>query len=58
MSLGRVLVVEKLDGVCGEVEGSVWTRLHAVSGEVGHHSDLKAVRRGSNWPLIIVRKRL
>jgi hypothetical protein len=26
---------EKLDGVCGEVGGSFWTRLNAVCGEVG-----------------------
>jgi hypothetical protein len=29
----RELVVEKLDGVCGEVGGSLWTRLNAVCGE-------------------------
>ena len=33
-------------------------RLNAVCGEVEHRSDLKAVRRGSNWPWIKVRKRL
>jgi hypothetical protein len=31
----RELVVEKLDGVCGEVGGSSWARLNAVCEEVG-----------------------
>jgi hypothetical protein len=37
----REPVVEKLDGVCGEVGGSFWTRLNAVCGDFEHRPDLK-----------------